>query len=150
MCVCVSVRVIFDVRGLEFLSISRHNFQTSGRDGAHLRREAYHQAGPWRLNTYFPLLDSGGSNPRDHLVQERCQGARHLQVPGKIRKPRCKRAANVMVLEQVILKEENSYTTDCTLLLREVTVEDAGKYKVTAKNDLGESNATISLNFDSE
>ena len=31
-----------------------------------------------------------------------------------------------------------------------VTVEDAGKYRVTAKNELGESNATISLNFDSE
>lgn len=31
-----------------------------------------------------------------------------------------------------------------------VTVEDAGKYKVTAKNELGESSASISLNFDSE
>lgn len=31
-----------------------------------------------------------------------------------------------------------------------MTVEDAGKYKVTARNDLGESNATISLNFDSD
>lgn len=31
-----------------------------------------------------------------------------------------------------------------------MTVEDAGKYKVTAKNELGESNATISLNFDSK
>jgi hypothetical protein len=30
-----------------------------------------------------------------------------------------------------------------------VAVEDGGKYKVTAKNELGESNATISLNFDS-
>lgn len=29
-------------------------------------------------------------------------------------------------------------------------MEDAGKYRVTAKNELGESNATISLNFDSE
>ena len=34
--------------------------------------------------------------------------------------------------------------------MRSVTVEDAGKYKVTARNDLGESNATISLNFDSD
>lgn len=31
-----------------------------------------------------------------------------------------------------------------------MTVEDAGKYRVTAKNELGESNATISLNFDSK
>lgn len=37
-----------------------------------------------------------------------------------------------------------------TLQILNVTVEDAGKYKVTAKNALGESNATISLNFDSK
>ncbi|XP_064113169.1 myotilin-like isoform X4 [Macrobrachium nipponense] len=36
-----------------------------------------------------------------------------------------------------------------TLSLANVTVQDAGKYKITAKNELGESNATISLNFDS-
>lgn len=36
------------------------------------------------------------------------------------------------------------------LEIKNVTVEDAGKYKVTAKNELGESNATITLNFDSE
>ncbi len=52
--------------------------------------------------------------------------------------------------QQVVLKDENAYTIDCSLFLRSVTVEDAGKYKVTARNDLGESNATISLNFDSE
>lgn len=42
----------------------------------------------------------------------------------------------------------NNYSA--TLQILNVTVEDAGKYKVTAKNELGESNATISLNFDSE
>jgi hypothetical protein len=31
----------------------------------------------------------------------------------------------------------------------DVSMEDAGKYKVQAKNSLGESNATITLNFDS-
>jgi hypothetical protein len=36
------------------------------------------------------------------------------------------------------------------LEIKNVAVEDAGKYKVTAKNELGESNATISLNFDSK
>merc|ERR1712038_589773 len=51
---------------------------------------------------------------------------------------------------QVVCKQENSFTFDCSLIMRSVTVEDAGKYKVTARNDLGESNATISLNFDSD
>lgn len=32
--------------------------------------------------------------------------------------------------------------------IEDVNVEDAGKYKVVAKNELGESNASISLNFD--
>lgn len=44
-------------------------------------------------------------------------------------------------------KEGKSYFA--SLEISNVTVEDAGKYKVTAKNELGESNATISLNFDS-
>ena len=50
----------------------------------------------------------------------------------------------------MVTKELDQYTVDCNLLLKNVTVEDAGKYKVTARNDLGESNATISLNFDSK
>lgn len=36
------------------------------------------------------------------------------------------------------------------LEISNVAAEDAGKYKVTAKNELGESNATINLNFDSK
>lgn len=51
--------------------------------------------------------------------------------------------------QQTIDKQEGqSYFA--SLEINNVTVEDAGKYKVTAKNELGESNATISLNFDSE
>jgi len=46
-----------------------------------------------------------------------------------------------------IEKEGSAYVL--TLSLTDVTVEDAGKYKVTAKNELGESNANIRLNFDS-
>ncbi|XP_074598807.1 projectin protein bent isoform X2 [Brevipalpus obovatus] len=42
----------------------------------------------------------------------------------------------------------NSYVA--TMEILDVRVEDAGKYKVIAKNELGESNASISLNFDSE
>lgn len=45
-------------------------------------------------------------------------------------------------------KEGKSYYA--SLEISNVTVEDAGKYRVTAKNELGESNATISLNFDSK
>lgn len=48
----------------------------------------------------------------------------------------------------IVEKDEKSYFV--TMALTNVTVEDAGKYKVTAKNELGESNATISLNFDSK
>ena len=36
------------------------------------------------------------------------------------------------------------------LEIDDVNVVDAGKYKVTAKNNLGESNASITLNFDSK
>ena len=36
------------------------------------------------------------------------------------------------------------------LEIDEVSTDDAGKYKVQAKNILGESNATINLNFDSK
>jgi hypothetical protein len=36
------------------------------------------------------------------------------------------------------------------LEIDDVTVEDAGKYKVTAKNNLGETNGSITLNFDSK
>ena len=34
---------------------------------------------------------------------------------------------------QVVTKEENQYTFDSSLIMRNVTVEDAGKYKVTAR-----------------
>lgn len=54
-----------------------------------------------------------------------------------------------MYLQSSTSKEDgNLYSA--TLQILNVTVEDAGKYKVTAKNELGESNATISLNFDSK
>ena len=48
----------------------------------------------------------------------------------------------------IVEKDGNAYFAMLEIL--HVTVEDAGKYRVTAKNELGESNATISLNFDSE
>lgn len=57
--------------------------------------------------------------------------------------------SNNFPLQQTVDKQEGqSYFA--SLEINNVTVEDAGKYKVTAKNELGESNATISLNFDSE
>lgn len=51
-------------------------------------------------------------------------------------------------MQLTVDKDGHSYFA--TLEIKNVTVEDAGKYKVTAKNELGESNATISLNFDSK
>lgn len=36
------------------------------------------------------------------------------------------------------------------LEIDDVSADDAGKYRVHAKNSLGESNATINLNFDSK
>ncbi|KFM79606.1 Twitchin, partial [Stegodyphus mimosarum] len=38
----------------------------------------------------------------------------------------------------------------CALVIDDVEEEDGGKYKVTATNNLGESSATINLNFDTE
>lgn len=52
------------------------------------------------------------------------------------------------MLQLSVSKDGHSYYA--ALEISNVTVEDAGKYRVTAKNELGESNATISLNFDSE
>lgn len=49
-----------------------------------------------------------------------------------------------------LIVDQDGHSYFATLEIRDVTVEDAGKYKVMAKNELGESNATISLNFDSE
>ncbi|KAK4328937.1 hypothetical protein Pmani_000687 [Petrolisthes manimaculis] len=48
----------------------------------------------------------------------------------------------------MVEKDEKSYFV--TMALTNVTVEDAGKYKVTAKNELGETAANISLNFDTD
>ena len=36
------------------------------------------------------------------------------------------------------------------LEITNVAMEDAGKYRVTCKNEFGESNANIGLNFDGE
>lgn len=51
-------------------------------------------------------------------------------------------------MKVLVEKDGNSYF--CALEITNVAAEDSGKYKVTAKNELGESNATISLNFDSK
>jgi len=48
----------------------------------------------------------------------------------------------------LINESGNSYVA--TLQITDVEVEDAGRYKVISSNPLGESNASISLNFDSD
>ncbi|KAF0296565.1 Twitchin [Amphibalanus amphitrite] len=50
--------------------------------------------------------------------------------------------------KMTVLKDGNAYTA--TLEISDVTAQDAGKYKVTAQNELGESSAAISLNFDGQ
>ena len=55
---------------------------------------------------------------------------------------------NLIIFQISISKDGQQYFA--ALEIKNVTVEDAGKYKVTAKNELGESNATITLNFDSK
>ena len=45
-------------------------------------------------------------------------------------------------------KGNNNYFI--VLEINGVSAQDAGNYRVTAKNALGESNATIRLNFDSK
>lgn len=54
----------------------------------------------------------------------------------------------LFIFQLSITKDGQQYFA--ALEIKNVTVEDAGKYKVTAKNELGESNATITLNFDSK
>lgn len=44
------------------------------------------------------------------------------------------------------LQKSNTYKS--VFKIEDVNMEDAGKYKVVAKNELGESNASIALNFD--
>lgn len=57
---------------------------------------------------------------------------------------------NDFLLDFQLRVDKDGHSYFATLEIKNVTVEDAGKYKVTAKNELGESNATISLNFDSK
>ncbi|RWS22157.1 twitchin-like protein, partial [Leptotrombidium deliense] len=54
-----------------------------------------------------------------------------------------------VVQSMLSLKKESANNYDAVLEIKDVAVEDAGKYKVIAKNELGESNASINLNFDS-
>lgn len=49
-----------------------------------------------------------------------------------------------------IESQAKAQTYKASMKIEDVGVEDAGKYKVVAKNELGESNASISLNFDGQ
>ena len=48
----------------------------------------------------------------------------------------------------IVVKDGNSYSI--CLEIDDVSVADGGKYRVTAKNTLGEASANIALNFDSK
>lgn len=51
---------------------------------------------------------------------------------------------------QAKLQLDSANIYNSSMEITDVTLEDAGKYKVIAKNDLGECSASISLNFDSK
>lgn len=48
------------------------------------------------------------------------------------------------------VQRESANIYQATLEITNVTMEDGGKYELVAKNALGESNAAMSLNFDSK
>lgn len=50
----------------------------------------------------------------------------------------------------IIAESKGPQTYLLKLEIKDVANGDAGNYKVIAKNELGESNATIKLNFDSK
>lgn len=58
--------------------------------------------------------------------------------------------SNVSVANQAKLQLDSGNVYDSSMEIKDVTLEDAGKYKVIAKNDIGECSASISLNFDSK
>ena len=52
-------------------------------NSSHILQEAnYKTRGQWQ-HSGVPLCHCGGSPAPDHVVPQRCQGARHWQVPGK-------------------------------------------------------------------
>uniref|UniRef100_A0A2M4CZK1 Putative titin n=1 Tax=Anopheles darlingi TaxID=43151 RepID=A0A2M4CZK1_ANODA len=69
-------------------------------------------------------------------------------------KPQIRWSHNSKVIDKTTRQkrkeQKHSKLYFATLEVDNVSFEDSGKYKVTAKNELGESSATISLNFDSE
>lgn len=51
---------------------------------------------------------------------------------------------------QAKLQLDSGNIYNSSMEITDVTLDDAGKYKVIAKNDVGECSASISLNFDSK
>lgn len=80
----------------------------------------------------------------------RARGIRFVDVARISSQTKWFNVLNWPVSLQSTTSKDDGNLYSATLQILNVTVEDAGKYKVTAKNELGESNATISLNFDSK
>ena len=56
----------------------------SGWNSSDILQEANNQTGGQWQHSRLPLCHSGRPPAPDHVVPQRCQGARHWQVPGKI------------------------------------------------------------------
>ena len=67
------------------------------------------------------------------IFQISSQSSYHVLSPLQIQFHRSSSKIHQPENLQVVTKEENQYTFDSSLIMRNVTVEDAGKYKVTAR-----------------
>ena len=91
------------------------------------------------------------SNPKPEVVWEHdgkaIRAVGRLKVSGRGLRPA---SEGVSTSRQATLQPEAGNIYHSSMEITDVTLQDAGKYKVIAKNEAGECSASISLNFDSK